>query len=43
MNAVLAILVLMLVGSVIALFIVPPFLYKIERTGRVDFFGIKFL
>ncbi len=43
MNVVLGLLVLMLVGSVIAMLVVPPFLFKIERTGRVNFYGIKFL
>lgn len=43
MNVVLVLLIIMLVGSVISLLVVPPFLFKIERTGRVDFFGIKFL
>lgn len=43
MNVVLVLLVIMLVGSVIAMFVVPPFLFKIERTGRVDFYGFKFL
>ncbi len=43
MNVVLVLLVIMLVGSVAAMIIVPPFLFKIERTGRVNFFGIKFL
>ncbi len=40
---VLIFLVVMLVGSAIATFVIPPFLFKIERTGRVNFFGIKFL
>ncbi len=40
---VLDILIAMLVGSVVCMFVIPPFLFKIERTGRVDFFGIKFL
>jgi len=43
LNVVLGLLVLMLVGSVIAMLVVPPFLFKIERTGRVNFYGIKFL
>lgn len=43
MNVVLVLLIVMLVGSVIAMLVVPPFLHKIEPTGRVDFFGIKFL
>jgi len=42
-NVVLVLLVLMLVGSVIATIVIPPFLHKIDRTGRVDFYGIKFL
>jgi hypothetical protein len=33
----------MLIGSIAATFIVPPFLDKIERTGSVNFFGIRFL
>ncbi len=41
--AVLTILIVMLVGSIGCLFIIPPFLLKIEPTGRVNFFGIKFL
>jgi hypothetical protein len=40
---VLAILVVMLVGSIGAVFVVPPFLDKIEPSGRVNFFGIPFL
>jgi len=40
--AVLTILIIMLVGSLAATFVIPPFLYRIERTGRVDFFGIRF-
>ncbi|GAC1303131.1 MAG: hypothetical protein NVSMB19_12910 [Vulcanimicrobiaceae bacterium] len=43
MNVVLVLLVIMLVGSIVAMFVIPPFLFKIERTGRVDFYGIKFL
>ncbi|GAC1397408.1 MAG: hypothetical protein NVS2B8_08430 [Vulcanimicrobiaceae bacterium] len=43
MNVVLVLLMLMLVGSVVAMIVVPPFLHKIEPTGRVDFYGIKFL
>jgi hypothetical protein len=43
LDVVLVFLVIMLVGSVIAMFVVPPFLFKIERTGRVDFYGFKFL
>jgi hypothetical protein len=40
---VLGLLVVMLVGSIGAMLVVPPFLHKIEPTGRVNFFGIKFL
>jgi hypothetical protein len=40
---VLTLLVIMLVGSLVSLFVIPPFLAKIEPTGRVNFFGIKFL
>jgi hypothetical protein len=40
---VLGILIVMLVGSIISLLIVPPFLFKIEPSGRVNFFGIPFL
>ncbi len=40
---VLTLLVIMLVGSLVCLFVIPPFLGKIEPTGRVNFFGIKFL
>lgn len=43
MNVVLILLVVMLIGSIGAMLIVPPFLHKIEPSGRVDFFGIKFL
>lgn len=43
MNVVLVLLIIMLVGSVVAMLVVPPFLFKIERTGRINFFGIKFL
>ena len=43
MNVVLVLLIVMLVGSIGAMLIVPPFLNKIERTGRVNFYGIKFL
>ena len=39
---VLVLLVLMLIGSLAATFVVPPFLFKIDRTGQVNFFGIKF-
>jgi len=38
-----AILVVMLVGSLISMFVVPPFLFKIKDSGEVNFFGIKFL
>lgn len=43
MNIVLLLLVVMLLGSIVSLIVIPPFLFKIERTGRIDFFGIKFL
>ena len=43
MDAVLVLLVIMLIGSVLCMIVIPPFLFKIERTGRVNFFGIKFL
>ena len=43
MNVVLVVLVVMLVGSIGAMLVVPPFLNKIEPTGRVNFYGIKFL
>ena len=43
MNVVLVLLVVMLVGSIGAMLLVPPFLHRIGPTGRVDFFGIKFL
>ena len=36
-------LVIMLVGGLACTFLIPPFLHKIEPTGRVNFFGIKFL
>lgn len=39
---VMALLVIMLIGSLGATFIVPPFLAKITRTGEVKFFGVKF-
>ena len=42
MDAVLVILVLMLLGSATATFLVPPFLSRIDRTGSVNFFGIRF-
>jgi predicted RND superfamily exporter protein len=42
-NVVLIILLVMLVGSVACAFIVPPFLNKIEPSGRVNVFGIRFL
>jgi hypothetical protein len=41
--AVLIILLVMLAGSVISLFVIPPYLNRIEPSGRVNFFGIKFL
>jgi hypothetical protein len=40
---VLAILIIMLAGSIVSLVVVPPFLSKIEPSGRVNFFGIPFL
>ncbi len=40
---VLIFLIVTLVGSMIATLVVPPFLKKIEPSGRVNFFGIKFL
>ncbi len=40
---VLLILVVMLGGSVVSLIIIPPYLFKIEPSGRVNFLGIKFL
>ena len=43
MNVVLVLLIVMLIGSIIAMLVIPPFLFKIERTGRVNFYGIKFL
>lgn len=43
LNVVLILMVVMLVGSIISMLVIPPFLFKIERTGRVNFFGIKFL
>ncbi len=43
MNVVLVLLIVMLIGSIVSMLVIPPFLFKIERTGRVDFFGIKFL
>ncbi len=39
---VLAFLIIMLVGSLAATFVIPPFLFKISRTGEVNFFGIRF-
>ncbi len=39
---VLAFLIIMLVGSLAATFIVPPYLFRIDRTGQVNFFGIRF-
>jgi len=42
-DFVLVVLIVMAVGSVISLIVVPPFLNRIEPTGRVNFFGIKFL
>ena len=43
MDIVLVLLVIMLIGSIASMIVIPPFLFKIERTGRIDFFGIKFL
>ncbi len=43
MNFVLIILVVMAVGSLVCLFVVPPFLFQIKDSGEVDVFGIKFL
>jgi hypothetical protein len=40
---VLVILLIMLAGSIVCLFVIPPFLSKIEPSGRVNFFGIPFL
>jgi hypothetical protein len=37
------ILVVMLLGSLVSLFVVPPFLFRIKDSGEVNFFGIKFL
>ena len=42
MDAVLVILVIMLLGSLAATFVVPPFLARIDRRGEVNFFGIRF-
>ncbi len=42
MDAVLVILLIMLLGSAAATFIIPPYLARIDRTGEVNFFGIKF-
>ncbi len=38
-SAVLAILVIMLVGSVVALFVMPPLLNKIDKDGKVGIGG----
>jgi hypothetical protein len=43
MDPVLAFLVIMAVGSIGAALVVPPYLRRIEPSGRVNFFGIKFL
>ena len=43
LDVVLVLLVVMLIGSIVCMVVIPPFLFKIERTGRVNFFGIKFL
>jgi hypothetical protein len=40
---VLVILVVMLLGSIVSMFVVPPFLFRIKDSGEVNFFGIKFL
>jgi hypothetical protein len=40
---VLTILVVMLLGSLVSLFVIPPFLFRIKDSGEVDVFGIKFL
>jgi len=42
-DFVLVILVVMLVGSLVSLFVIPPFLFRIEDSGRVNVFGFKFL
>lgn len=42
-DFVLVVLVVMAVGSIGALIVVPPYLNRIEPSGRVNFFGIKFL
>jgi predicted RND superfamily exporter protein len=42
-DFVLIILVVMAAGSLGALYVIPPFLNHIEPSGRVNFFGIKFL
>ena len=39
---VVTLLIIMLVGSLASTFLIPPFLAKIDRTGQVNFFGIKF-
>jgi len=41
-NVVLVLLIVILVGSVGGMFVIPPYLAKIDRTGRVNFFGIRF-
>jgi len=42
-DFVLIILVVMAVGSLVCLFVVPPFLFQIKDSGEVNVFGIKFL
>ncbi len=42
MDPVLGFLVALLLGSIGGMILIPPFLFKIDRTGRVNFFGIKF-
>jgi hypothetical protein len=39
---VMAFLIIMLVGSLASTFLIPPFLAKIDRTGQVNFFGVRF-
>ncbi len=40
---VLVILIVMLLGSIVSLFVIPPFLHQIKDSGEVNVFGIKFL
>jgi hypothetical protein len=42
-DFVLVILVVMAVGSLVCLFVIPPFLFQIKDSGEVNVFGIKFL